>query len=287
MGDPEEVMALALPPSVAGLIVCSTKIEDADKEKLLSEAIKDKLNTPQVRIKIKKLSGEEEENPIFRTNLWRMAVAEPKFGSIFPGRLPGQIVYNVLHHYSEIGDLCLFPFVGSGTEADVALYMGRDYYAWDIHHVDSVEEKHGDRYFTANSLAPWQITKTIEEKADLVFADPPRFMWGNGTWEDSDSNAKYDIGTQDLDEFMQSIELVARNAFMSLKVGGKFVILLRQPGYVDIPNEDITFSLMERFSEKFELVKRIAVSFPTTSYKPEKKGEFASDFMDLLVLEKR
>ena len=286
IGDEEMVISLALAPSVTGIIVCSNKITEEDRTKLLYEAIKERLTNPQVRSKLKKLSGEEEENPIFRTNLWRMSIADPKFGAIYPGRLPGQIIYNVLHHYSEIGDLCLFPFVGGGTEADVALYMGRNYYAWDIHHVDDVSERHGERYFTANSLAPWKITQAIEEKADLVFADPPRFMWGNGSWEDSDNIAKYDIGNQDLDEFMESIELIARNAHMALKIGGKFVMLLRQPGFVDIPKEDLTFSIVNRL-DRFDLVKRLAVSFPTTSYRPENKGEFASDFMDLIVLEKR
>jgi DNA modification methylase len=205
---------------------------------------------------------------------------------IYPGRIPGQIVYNILHHYTEVGDLCLFPFVGGGTEADVAHYMGREYYAWDIHHVDAVAQRHGERYFTANSLAPWQVTKVLEEKADLVFADVPRFMWGNGKWEDSDNEDNYDISKQDLEEFMESMELVARNAFMSLKNGGKFAILLRQPGFVDIPSEDLTFTLMSEKFNRFELVSRLHVTFPTTAHRPTEKGRFANECMDLLIMEK-
>jgi hypothetical protein len=82
------------------------------------------------------------------------------------------------------------------------------------------------------------------------------------------------------------MELIARNAFMSLKNGGKFVILLRQPGFVDTPNEDLTFELMSNSFAQFELNNRLHVSFPTTSHRPDKKGVFANECMDLLILEK-
>ena len=286
IGSEEEVISLSLPPSVATAVVKSSKIDDNNKQILLAKAIKKALTKSQVLREIRVLSGEEEEHPIFRTNLWSVKSPEQMFGMIFPGRLPGQIAYNVLHHYTEPGDLCLFPFVGGGTEADVAKYMGREYYAWDIHNVDEVARKHKERYFTANSLAPWTITNILDEKADLVFADPPRFMWGNGTWEDSDDEKKYDISNQDLGEFIESMELVALNAFRALKTGGRFAILLRQPGFVDIPSEDIAITLVNTF-QQFELLNRLHVSFPTTEHRPDKKGSFANECMDLLILEKR
>lgn len=286
IGDEEEVLSLILPPSVAGAIVTHKKLDNEKKSKLLEIAIKKKLTVSQVRTSIKKLIGEEEEDPVFKTNLWRVKSPDQKYGAIYPGRLPGQIAYNILHHYSSPGDMCFFPFVGSGTEADVAKYMGRKYFAWDLHYVEDVEKRHKSKYFVANSLTPWQITEVIEEKADLVFADPPRFMWGNGTWEDADAEHKYNISNQAVDEFVDSMELIGRNAYMALNNGGKFAILLRQPGFVNIPNGDLTFELMQRFSQ-FEFVNRLSISFPTTAYRPDEKGKFANECMDLLVLEKR
>jgi hypothetical protein len=285
IGEEDSVIGLAIPPTVALAIVNSTKIQDEDKSVLLANAIREGFTKTQAIREIRILAGEEEQYPIFHTNLWNVKTPEPQFGMVYPGRLPGQIAYNVLHHYSEPGEMCLFPFVGGGTEADVAKFMGRDYFAWDINHVQEVAKEHKEKYFSANSLSPWAITDLLDKPADLVFADPPRFMWGDGSWRDA-GDTSFDISTYDADNFIDAMELIGLNAHRALRIGGKFIMLLRQPSFINTPSPDLAFSLTNRLSQ-FELLDRVHVSFATTMHRPTERGVYATEGMDLLILEKR
>jgi hypothetical protein len=66
------------------------------------------------------------------TNLWHFHQCDPRFGAEHPGRIPGQIMVNLLHLYTERGDLVLDLFAGSGTTIDVCRAMGRECVAFDL-----------------------------------------------------------------------------------------------------------------------------------------------------------
>lgn len=65
-------------------------------------------------------------------NLWQFSAPDSRYGLDYPGRIPAQIVENVLYYYTEPFDLVVDPMVGGGTTIDVCRAMYRRYRAYDI-----------------------------------------------------------------------------------------------------------------------------------------------------------
>ena len=70
---------------------------------------------------IKKGKLSEIDNPpdSFQTfNLWNFQNNDPRYGVDYPGRIPGQIIENVLYYYTQPFEMVIDPF-GGGTTLDV------------------------------------------------------------------------------------------------------------------------------------------------------------------------
>jgi len=53
-------------------------------------------------------------------NLWRFSGCDPRYGLVdYPGRIPGQIIENLLYYFTREDDLVIDPFAGGGTTIDV------------------------------------------------------------------------------------------------------------------------------------------------------------------------
>ena len=89
-----------------------------------------------------------------------------RFGSKYPGRLPGQNILNLLYYFTEEGDLILDPFAGSGTTIDaVKFYGGRKVLAYDLRP-------------TRPDINNWDVTEGLPPEAPrgevkLIILDPP------------------------------------------------------------------------------------------------------------------
>lgn len=70
-------------------------------------------------------NGSDPDKWLKLTTFWNFASCDPRFGFTFPGRIPGQIVLNLLHYFTEPGDRVVDPFGGSGTTLDVCRHMNR------------------------------------------------------------------------------------------------------------------------------------------------------------------
>ena len=49
-------------------------------------------------------------------NLWSFNPPNPDYGLDYPGRIPGQIIENLLYYYTEPFDKVIDPMAGGGTE---------------------------------------------------------------------------------------------------------------------------------------------------------------------------
>ena len=83
-----------------------------------------------------KLVDENYRPPIFSTTLWdypKQSYGDtPKGNNKYPGVTPAFIIYNLVHRYTEPGDLVCDPMAGSGTTIDVCKEEGRRVIAFDI-----------------------------------------------------------------------------------------------------------------------------------------------------------
>jgi transcriptional regulator with XRE-family HTH domain len=65
-------------------------------------------------------------------NIWNFAKNDPRLGYDYAGRIPGQIVMNLLYYYTKQGELVVDPMAGSGTTVDTCLIMNKRCKAYDI-----------------------------------------------------------------------------------------------------------------------------------------------------------
>jgi DNA modification methylase len=156
-------------------------------------------------------------------NVWNFRICNPVFGKEgYPGRMPGQIVMNLLYYYTEPGELVVDPFAGSGTTLDVCYFMDRKCLAFDL-----------------NPMRPdiQQNDATIRipldsESTDFVLLDPPYSIMKKGEYTEHPN----DLSNMNLNDYFRAIKKVfieskrilkkdKHCAFISssLKHNGKFV----------------------------------------------------------------
>lgn len=101
-------------------------------------------------------------------DVWTFGQCHTLFGSNHPGRIPGQLVAQVMYFFTSPGDLVLDPMGGSGTTNDVALVMGRKCYSYDI------DDRHKRSDIIIHNMQKDGWPDRVK-KADLIFWDPPYF----------------------------------------------------------------------------------------------------------------
>jgi len=65
-------------------------------------------------------------------DVWNFLAPHELFGYEYPGRVPGQLVLQLLYFFTRQGDLVVDPMAGSGTTVDACLLMNRRCLAYDI-----------------------------------------------------------------------------------------------------------------------------------------------------------
>jgi DNA modification methylase len=96
-------------------------------------------------------------------NVWNFPKCDPRYGLDYPGRIPGQIVENILYYYTEPFDIVVDPMAGGGTTVDVCKAMFRRYQAYDINPIREEIKKHDIR----------QGFPQRAKGCKLIFLDPP------------------------------------------------------------------------------------------------------------------
>lgn len=133
-------------------------------------------------------------------DVWSFGNAPDDVGTqSYFGKMPAQIVENLLWLYTEPGQIVFDPFAGGGTTIDVAKAMGRR--VWS-----------SDRKPSTPTLPihEWDITNgwptDAPNKVDFTLLDPPYWKQAAGRYsQDAD-----DLGNMKLDEFMAAWETVVK-----------------------------------------------------------------------------
>lgn len=111
-------------------------------------------------------------------DIWQFQNSDKDAGAqSYFGALPPQVVENLLWFYTNVGDVVVDPFAGSGTSIDVAKRMGRRVWASDIrgnHYSPHLPIRRHDILTGWPTAAP--------PKADLVILDPPYWRQAKGKY---------------------------------------------------------------------------------------------------------
>jgi len=138
-------------------------------------------------------------------NVWSFGKCDERFGNQeFEGRIPGQIIQNLLHYFTEEKDLVVDPMAGGGTTIDVCRLMNRRILAYDISP-------------TREDITKHDIRKGFPEankNCDLIFLDPPYF------------DMVFDL-FKDVTEFYTFIESLASASYETIKDNGVVAFLMQ------------------------------------------------------------
>lgn len=173
-------------------------------------------------------------------------------GSYF-GKLPPQIMENLLWLYTEPGDIVVDPFAGSGTTIEVAKRMGRRIWA-------------SDRAPSTPTLPihEWDISTGWPDEApskpNLIFLDPPYWKQAEGRY----SKDAGDMGNMSLGDFMSAWRSVVTACASRLNGTGRIAFIISPTQLEDGQVVDHAFD-MTRVCHDLGLVteRRIIVLYQT------------------------
>ena len=264
----------------------ATKIEDNRKRKDYEKlAIEKKWTISELRKKIHddQTAKREDEKTKYgfdlkERNVWSFDLPDPRFGRPnYKGRLPGQVIANALHYYTDAGSYIVDPFAGSGTLGDVIdglpHFSNRKYKMYDL--------EPSDEKITRNNALQTGIPEQTSS-VDYVFLDPPQDFFPQA------SDASFSASAAKAEATMK-LKGVVRESSRILKKGGKISILVESaPG-----SEFIDYSMeVSQIMRDFGLQPFGKVYIMKRSESGRKQGEqtvgkmMASDCRELLTFQK-
>lgn len=175
--------------------------------------------------------------------------------SSYFGRMPPQVVENLLWLYTEPGAIVVDPFAGSGTTIEVAKRMGRRVWGGDL--------TSATRYpmlpiRTHNIVEGWP--NEAPRKADLILLDPPYWQQAKGKYSD----AECDLANMSLADFYSAWQRVVKACVPHLSEGGRLAYIIG-PTQVNggCVEDHATEMLRACWSAKLRVERRVIVPYQT------------------------
>ncbi len=226
--------------------------------------------------------GATEERPwgnVQHFDLWDFPAADGK--SSFFGRMPEQVVENLLWFYTEPGQTVVDPFAGGGTTIMVAKRMGRRIWASDLHPAMPTLPIH-------RHDAGWGWPDGAPEKAHLVLLDPPYWEQAKGRYSDDPD----DWGNMSLSEFETVWASLVHACATHLAPGGHIAYIISPTQREDGTVVDHATDLLELSRvAKLRVTRRIIVPYQTQQATGQQvtwareNRLMLKRFRDLIVLE--
>jgi hypothetical protein len=184
-------------------------------------------------------------------DVWSFQTADGE--SSYFGKMPPQIVENLLWFYTESGDIVFDPFAGGGTTIDVAKRMGRRVWVSDRKPSTPTLPIHRHDITTG-----WP--DAAPKKVNLVLLDPPYWRQAAGKY----SNAAEDLGNMPLDDFMDAWHGVVKTCAEHIVDGGRLAFIISPTQLEDGTVVDHAFEMYRTCVDiGLTAVRRIIVPYNT------------------------
>ena len=149
-------------------------------------------------------------------DIWQFHTAATDAGTeSYFGKIPPQVLENLLWLYTEPGQIVFDPFAGGGTTIDVAKRMGRRVWSSDLRPSTPTLPIHQHDILTG-----WP--KDAPSKVDLVFLDPPYWKQAAGKYSDLPN----DLGNMKLEDFADAWAAVLDACIPHVAAGGYLAFII-------------------------------------------------------------
>lgn len=219
---------------------------------------------------------------VIRTNSnWHFKKCDSRFGSKYPGRIPGQIYFNLFFFFTKEQDNILDVFCGGGTGLDVGKLMQRNVVGLDLNPIRK------DIYYfdVLTNKNPFK-----KEVFQLIFLDPPYYDMNRGKY----TNKVTDLSNLNLNNFLDAIDLTIKKFYISLKKNGFIALIISNRQKKNGEYTDLSFECEKRLSMYLTIVQKISVPYENTSFQTEewknyciKNKKIFVGTRDLLVFRKK
>lgn len=249
------------------------------------DEIAESIKVPRKTINDWVLAKKQElgKSPIFPEslqfyNIWNIGT-RAKIDTKYPGRLPLDVMENILYYYTDPFDIVLDPMAGGGTTINACKNMARRYLCYDL--VGNV----------MNDINPHNILKEMPKKKNfppnLIFLDPPY-------WKQMDkySGHKENLMNMTLEKYLDAMNKIIKECYQLLKESGILAIIVSPT-----QTRKIIYDIQHDFyksceQNKFTFLNRIIVPYSTeqvtgAQVKQAKDGKYMLKlYRDLLIFKK-
>jgi transposase len=250
-------------------LACYTQEEIAEKIKVSQKTVSNRLQDMISKISTNGKITRPDSLQCY--NVWNFPRCNESYGMKgYTGRIPGQIIENLLYYYTEPFDIVVDPMGGSGTTIDVCKAMYRRHLTSDIKpiRVDII-----DRNIIANGFLP------KAKGCKLVFLDPPY-------WRLKESD--YQTGLESYKQWCEFMAIIAASSAALFSKGQSGIVALLVEAFFDRQNGkqfvDLPFDCSQLFIDQgFKVIQRISAPLPvsTVDINDQKYGETNKILLDL------
>ncbi|MBA7558451.1 hypothetical protein ES708_00054 [subsurface metagenome] len=194
-------------------------------------------------------------------DVWLFSSCDDAYGiSGFPGRIPGQIVENLLHFYTKPFDKVIDPMAGSGTTMDVCKAMYRRCLTFDLKPMKENIALHNVR----DGFPP------RARRCDFIILDPPYYR------KKDESYHPESISSLPHQEYLAAFAKLAHDSYRILNKGGHLALVMSN--YLDEENPRGSVWLwdyIELFRKaKFTPIRELQCPLSTQSLHPGHVEQF-------------
>jgi DNA methylase len=251
---------------------------------LTQEVIADQVGVPQQTIsrwlldfanlqKWVEPPGATKDNPwghVQHFDIWTFPQADGD--SHYFGKMPPQVVENLLWFYTNPGDIVVDPCAGGGTTIDVCKAMGRRCWASDLTPATPMLPIHQHDITTG-----WPAQAPA--KARLILLDPPYWQQAKGRYSDKPA----DLGNMDLDAFMDAWQAILTACAGHLEAGGHLAYIIAPSVNGDTVHDHALEMARVAHTDGWTIAQRIIVPYQTQRY-TEQQITWAREHKQLLNL---
>lgn len=231
------------------------------------------------------------------SNVWSFPGPTPGLGTDYPGRIPGDLLRNVLWYFTQADDQVVDLFAGGGVTMDAVAWWNEQPDLWTLRCLsyDLVPSREG---IMKNDALVYPYLPNECQDASLIFLDPPYWKQKRGEYSADPTN----LANLSLDDFYKRLVQLILVALHRLRTGGHLVLLIgatqSDRAFIDHTLE-ITMQLAERQrmalrkNGRLVLVQRIIVPYTTQQFsgadvaQGRKSRMLLKGYRDLLIWQKK